>query len=69
MAVLYITSMPVAAAEASTSDWDFSVAHGWAWRDIDGTMFSFSPPLSGAATADSLGLDTSSEPNAAIGVN
>ena len=41
---------------------------GWAWRDIDGTMFSYSPPLGGAATADSLGLGTSSEPDAAIGI-
>jgi hypothetical protein len=31
-------------------------------------MFSFSPPLGGAATADSLGLGSSSEPDAAIGV-
>jgi len=67
MLVLYIISMPVAIAEAVSSDWGFSAIVGWAWRDINGTMFSFTPPLSGAATADSLGLDSSSEPQAVIG--
>jgi hypothetical protein len=65
---LCIISVRPAAAGVATSDWNFSAVVGWAWRDIDGTMFSFSPPLSGAATADSLGLGSSSEPDAAIGV-
>lgn len=67
MLVLYIISMPVAIAEAVSSDWGFSAIVGRAWRDINGTMFSFTPPLSGAATAGSLGLDSSSEPQAVIG--
>ena len=66
--VLYICSIPAAIAETAASDWGFNAIVGWAWRDINGTMFSYSPPLTGAATADSLGLDSSSEPDAAIGV-
>lgn len=65
---LCIISAPLAVAEVASSDWGFSAIVGWAWRDINGTMFSFSPPLSGAATADSLRLGSSSEPDAAIGV-
>lgn len=66
--LVYIVSVPVTIADNTSSDWNFSALVGWAWRDIDGTLFSFSPPFSGAATADSLGLGTSSEPDAAIGV-
>ena len=58
----------IAHAQDSSSDWGFNASVGWAWRDISGTMFSYSPPLNGAATADSLGLGTSSEADAAIGV-
>ena len=58
----------IAQAQDSSSDWGFNALVGWAWRDINGTMFSYSPPLNGAATADSLGLGTSSEPEAAIGI-
>jgi len=66
--VLYVVSTFSAHAQDSSSDWGFNAMLGWAWRDIEGTMFSYSPPLNGAATADSLGLGTSSEPDAAIGV-
>lgn len=68
MLAVCIAGVSAANAEAASSDWDFSAIVGWAWRDIDGTLFSLSPPLSGAATADSLGLGNSSEPDAAIGV-
>jgi hypothetical protein len=64
---LCIVSAPLAVAEVASSDWGFSAIVGWSWRDINGTMFSFTPPLSGAASADSLGLDYSSEPQAVIG--
>lgn len=56
------------AVEEAESDWGFDLVLGWAWKDIDGTMFSANPPLSGAGTADSLGLGSSSEPQAAFGV-
>ena len=68
MLTVCVVSASPTIADAASSDWDFSAIVGWAWRDISGTMFSFSPPLSGAATADSLGLGSSSEPDAAIGV-
>jgi hypothetical protein len=35
MLVLSIISMPVAIAEAISSDWGFSAIVGWAWRDIN----------------------------------
>ena len=66
--VLYVICISAAHAQDTSSDWGFNAMLGWAWRDINGTMFSYSPPLSGAATAESLGLGTSSEPDAAIGV-
>jgi len=58
----------VAYAEEPQSDWSFNALVGWSWRDIDGTMFSYTPPLAGGATTDSLGLGTSSEPQASFGV-
>jgi hypothetical protein len=63
-----VSAEPGVITENEPSDWGFSVLLGWAWRDIDGTMFSYSPPLNGAATADSLGLGSSSEADAAIGI-
>lgn len=64
---LCILSISASNAEDSPSDFGFSALVRWAWRDINGTMFSYSPPLNGAATADSLGLGRSSQPDAAIG--
>lgn len=61
-----LTALQVQADEA-VSDWAFHTVLGWAWRDIDGTLFSHEPPLTGAATTDSLGLGSSSEPTAVIG--
>ena len=66
--VLCMLCTSVTVVEADSSDWDFSAVLGWSWREINGTMFSFSPPLSGRATADSLGLGSSSEPQASFGV-
>ena len=63
--MLCILSISASNAEDSPSDFGFSALVGWAWRDINGTMFSYSPPLNGAATADSLGLGSSSQPDAA----
>jgi len=56
------------AAEGASPDWGFNALVGWSWRDIDGTVFSVNPPLAGAGTADSLGLGSSSEPQAGFGV-
>ena len=67
VALCLICTTTARAGEA-TSDWGFNAMLGWAKRDIDGTMFSYSPPLSGAATTDTLGLGSSSEPEAAIGI-
>ena len=61
-------SVESAMAQDSESDWSFGVDIGWAWRDIDGTIFDYTPPVAGAATTDSLGLGTSSEPQASFGV-
>lgn len=65
---LCFSSITISIADDVSTDWGFNAMLGWAWRDINGTMFSYSPPLSGAATADSLGLGSSSEPDAAIGI-
>ena len=59
---------PALAVEKAEADWGFDVVLGWAWKDIDGTMFSINPPLAGAGTASSLGLDSSSDPQAAFGI-
>ena len=69
--LLLILSAPgsgAKSADEASSDWGFDAFVGWSWRDIDGTMFSINPPLAGAGTADSLGLGSSSEPQAAFGV-
>jgi hypothetical protein len=63
----FVASPPVFAQESS-SDWTFNASVGWAWRDIDGTLFGIKPPLTGFATADSLGLGSSSEAQATFGV-
>jgi len=70
IAVLIITQghgQP-AFAEKPESDWGFSASVGWSWRQIDGTLFSVVPPLTGLATADSLGLSSSSEAQATLGM-
>jgi hypothetical protein len=59
----------LAFAQQPESDWSFSASVGWSWREIDGTMFSFAPPLTGLATTDSLGLGSSSEPQATLGMH
>ena len=66
--LMYLLNIAAVDAADTVSDWGFSATVGWAWRDISGTMFSYSPPLNGAATAESLGLGSSSEADAAIGV-
>jgi hypothetical protein len=66
--VLMLFSVESAMAQDSEPDWSFSANIGWAWREIDGTLFDYVPPLTGAATTDSLGLGTSSEPQASFGV-
>jgi hypothetical protein len=59
---------PNAFAQESESDWGFSASVGWSWREIDGTLFSVKPPLTGLATTDSLGLGSSSEAEASLGM-
>ena len=59
---------PAIAAEQAESDWGFDLFLGYAWKNIDGTMYSINPPLAGAGTADSLGLDSGSNPQAAFGI-
>ena len=66
--VLMQFSVESAMAQDAEPDWSFSVDIGWAWRDIDGTIFDYTPPVTGVATTDSLGLGTSSEPQASFGV-
>jgi len=58
----------LACAQEPVSDWGFSASVGWAWRQIDGDLFSVAPPLTGRATADSLGLGSSSEAQATLGM-
>lgn len=58
----------LAFAQEAEPDWGFNASVGWSWRQIDGTLFSVKPPLTGAATADSLGLGTSSEAEATLGM-
>lgn len=55
-------------AQESESDWGISAPVGWSWREIDGTLFSIKPPLTGLATADSLGLGSSSKAEASLGM-
>ncbi len=55
-------------AQEAESDWGFSASVGWSWREIDGTLFTIKPPLTGLATTDSLGLGSSSEAEASIGM-
>ncbi len=55
-------------AQEEQSDWGFNASVGWSWRDIDGTLFGVKPPLTGVATADSLGLGSSSEGQATLGM-
>ena len=59
---------PALAVEKAESDWGFDLVLGWAWKEIDGTMYSINPPLAGAGTADSLGLESGSNPQAAFGI-
>jgi hypothetical protein len=68
-AILVATgSGQLAFAQEPESDWSFSASVGWSWREIDGTMFSVSPPLTGLATTDSLGLGSSSDAQATLGM-
>ena len=55
-------------AQEAESDWEFSASVGWSWREIDGTVFTIKPPLTGLATTDSLGLGSSSEAEASLGL-
>jgi len=57
-----------ALAQQPESDWGFHASLGWSWRQIDGTLFSVAPPLSGRATTDSLGLGSSSDAQATLGM-
>jgi hypothetical protein len=65
--VAVFLAQPVFAQEEQ-SDWGFSASVGWSWRQIDGTLFSAKPPFTGLATADSLGLGSSSEGQATLGM-
>ena len=58
----------LAFAQEPVSEWGFSVSVGWSWRQIDGDLFSVAPPLTGLATTDSLGLGSSSEAQAMLGM-
>ena len=58
----------VAFAQEPESGWVFNASVGWSWREIDGTLFSVKPPITGLATTDSLGLGSSSEAQAALGM-
>jgi len=58
----------LAFAQEPVADWGFSASVGWSWRQIDGDLFSFAPPLAGRATTDSLGLGSSSEAQATLGI-
>ena len=58
----------LAFAQEPVADWGFSASVGWSWRQIDGDLFSFAPPLAGRATTDSLGLGSSSEAEASLGM-
>jgi hypothetical protein len=55
-------------AQEEQSDWGFNASVGWSWRQIDGTLFAVKPPLAGLATTDSLGLGSSSEAQATLGM-
>ena len=55
-------------AQEQQSDWGFNASVGWSWRQIDGTLFAVTPPLTGLATTDSLGLGSSSEAQATLGM-
>jgi hypothetical protein len=57
-----------ALAQEAESDWGFNASVGWSWREIDGTLFTVKPPLTGLATTDSLGLGSSSEAEASLGM-
>jgi hypothetical protein len=49
--VLMQFSVESAMAQDSEPDWSFSVDIGWAWRDIDGIIFDYTPPLVDATRA------------------
>ena len=70
LAILVATPGPGqrAFAQEPVPDWGFSASVGWSWRQIDGTMFSLAPPLTGLATTDSLGLGSSSDAQATFGM-
>ncbi len=59
---------PAIAVEKAESDWGFDLVLGYAWKNIDGTVYSINPPLVGAGTADSMGLESGSNPQAAFGI-
>jgi hypothetical protein len=65
--VAVFLAQPVFAQEEQP-DWGFNASIGWSWRQIDGTLFSVRPPFTGLASADSLGLGTSSEGQATLGM-